>query len=356
MNNNEKSKFKYLDLKNYLVGMISSGKYAPGACIESENMLGARWGLSRNTVRQAIKELEVEGYLYRLQGKGTFIRETNPGDLRKIALIIYDTAYMVHPITANLIRGIDEVLVANNYALDVLASKRGFHEEKTSALFENYAGILVGAYQIDALLMREFTVTYRPCLFVKNYTDATLDRAVRIDYERAGFLAAEHLIHHSRRDFGLIYFGESVTIARDFANGARKAALEYGARMRAQNIAAIPYGQTGQVGPALSKFDHPDGLLCFADEFAVAACNALKERNIKVPEDVAVVGCNNTSASLLYSPPITTIDIPTFELGRLAAQALLEVIQGKKFDPVLLEPELVVRSTSGGVDNVREGA
>ena len=104
-----KNSFKYLELKKHLIGMIASGQYPSGFCIESENELGSQFKLSRNTVRQAIKELEVEGYLYRVQGKGTFVKETNPSSLRKIALIIYDTAYMLHPITASLIRGIDEV-------------------------------------------------------------------------------------------------------------------------------------------------------------------------------------------------------------------------------------------------------
>ena len=136
----------------------------------------------------------------------------------------------------------------------------------------------------------------KPCLWVKNYTPATREQAVLIDFERAGFLAAEHLINNSRQDLGLIYFGEEVTISHDFGEGVKKAALEYGARVRARNIAAIPYGQTEQIPAVLSEFDQPDGIVCFTDEFAAAVCTVLLDRKIRIPEDVAVTGCNNTSA------------------------------------------------------------
>jgi LacI family transcriptional regulator len=238
--------------------------------------------------------------------------------------------------------------------LDVLVSKRGFLEESLSRLWENYAGILIGAYQLDELLIREFMTSSRPCLWVKNYPVLHADHAVRIDFERAGFLAAEHLIRDQRRDLGLIYFGEDITISHDFAEGVKNAALEYGARIRSRNIAAISHGQAGQVSAAISEFDHPNGILCFTDEFAAAACAALKSEGLLVPEDVAVIGCNNTLAGELCSPPVTTIDIPTFELGKLAATALIKVIHGEKFVPVLLEPKLIVRESSIAAYNTRK--
>lgn len=64
----------YAQLKASLLSDIASGAYAPGARIPAEPELGERYGVSRITVRKAIKELVDEGYLIKKQGKGTFVR------------------------------------------------------------------------------------------------------------------------------------------------------------------------------------------------------------------------------------------------------------------------------------------
>ena len=184
----EKHQFRYRVLKDYLVQKIQSGEYVSDDKIESEPSLCRRFNLSRSTARQALKELENEGYLYRIQGKGTFVKDSNPSNSRKIALLIYDTLYMTNPVTANLIRGIDSFLSTSNFALDVLASKRSFQDERISLMSEVYAGFLIGAYQIDELILQELEHSGKPFLFVKNYMEKYKEKAMRIDFERAGFL------------------------------------------------------------------------------------------------------------------------------------------------------------------------
>ena len=170
-------KYKYQNLKDYLIDKIRSGGFDGSGRLDSEPQLCERFSLSRNTIRQAIQELENEGYVYRIHGKGTFIRNATPVNSRKIALMIYDTAYMAHPVTGGLIRGIDETLSRNGYILDILASKRSFHDENLMRLAESYAGFLIGTYQLDELMLAElekisshFTnIAERSAAIQKNY-------------------------------------------------------------------------------------------------------------------------------------------------------------------------------------------
>ena len=113
----QRSTHRYQLLKEHLMTKIRSGEYVNGAKIDSEPVLCKRFQLSRNTARQALQELENEGFLYRIQGKGTLVRDSDPFKSRKIALLIYDTAYMTHPVT-EIIFGAGEVAAPNHAVVD----------------------------------------------------------------------------------------------------------------------------------------------------------------------------------------------------------------------------------------------
>ena len=93
--------YKYSELKQELVFSIRNGRYRQGDLLESEAALQKRFQLSRNTVRQALSELENEGFISRHRGKGTIVASTNPGSSRKVALVLYNVALMLNPVTAD---------------------------------------------------------------------------------------------------------------------------------------------------------------------------------------------------------------------------------------------------------------
>ena len=341
--------YKYQSLKDYLIGKISSGEYQSGVQVASEPELCKKFNLSRNTTRQALQELEQEGYIYRIRGKGTFVKNNTPQQSRKIALLIYDTAYVTYPVTAELIRGIDEVLCKNDYALDILAGKRTLQSEQIGKLTETYAGFLFGAYQIEDAILNELLASARPCLFVKNYLDCYKDHAALIDFEKAGFLAAEHLINNNCRDLGMVYAGEEINISRDFANGVRKAALEYGCRLKQANQQVCAYTSSLTAGTLAEHFIEAkvDGIVCSADEFALSLMQDLQNRGVKVPVDIKLTGCNNILRSQISTPALTTLEIPTYKLGILAAENLLSAVNGNTQDKLpVIAPELIIRSSS----------
>lgn len=346
-NNNQ---YKYQHLKDYLIANVRSGKYGSNGKVDSEPALSKQFKLSRNTVRQAIKELESEGYFYRIQGKGTFVRDASPNISRKIALLIYDTAYMMHPITAELIRGIDHGLSQHDYALDILASQRTYQHEQISRLSESYAGLLIGAWQIDEMILNEIKKSSIPSLFVKNYPNDFREKALRIDFEKAGLLAAGHLINQGRKNLALITAGDEIAISFDFKKGVQQVCLEHGARLKAENIFISNYGDT-EMPLKIAQFilrqtELPDGVICSTDEQAIALCKELHKHHIKVPDQIAVTGCNNAESSASFSPSITTLELPMRELGKYAADMILKLICGKNIEPVIMEPNLIIREST----------
>ena len=73
---------KYMQLKEEIVSWIAMAEFKPHDKLPSENEIAARFGFSRQTVRQALGDLETEGWLYRSQGKGTFVAEAEPEQAR----------------------------------------------------------------------------------------------------------------------------------------------------------------------------------------------------------------------------------------------------------------------------------
>lgn len=342
-------RYKYEKLMGHFREKIHRGTLRVGQKVAPELDLMEEFQLSRNTVRQALKQLEADGYLYRVRGRGTFVREVVASTCNKIALVIYDAAYATHPVTAGLIRGIDVGLRARGYLLDVLASHRSHDEERVCGLRDNYAGLLVGAHQVGVEFVEHVKAPGVPFLFVKNYPAGMEDHAVLIDFEKAGFLAATHLAELGRRELTLLLPETGIQIVNDFRAGVTAACLEHGIRLRAANRLACGFGWTGKeiadAVEAIATADHsPDCLIAMDDTIAVAVMRGLAVRGIRVPEDVSVVGCNDTDVARYSVPRLTTLSIPTEELGQRAADALLDRIENVEHEtlPIVLSPELIV--------------
>src|SRR5581483_3259230 len=93
----------------------------------------------------------------------------------------------------------------------------------------------------------------------------------------------------------------------------------------------------------------PDGVFCYNDPAAVGAMQAILEAGLRIPEDIAVVGCGNLPYSGYLRVPLTSVDQRSFHLGEEAARlALADISAKKKLRPkaVLLDPKLVVRQST----------
>ena len=98
-----------------------------------------------------------------------------------------------------------------------------------------------------------------------------------------------------------------------------------------------------------NREDYPTAIVCFNDLQALAVMMVLKELNIKIPDDISIIGNDDIFYARIYPTPLTTIRAPLHEIGMKAAEILIRNIEAHKLLPVekvVLQTEFVVRETT----------
>jgi len=109
------------------------------------------------------------------------------------------------------------------------------------------------------------------------------------------------------------------------------------------------YGKTLEYLKSKSREDYPTAIVCFNDQQALAVLTALKELNIRVPDDISIIGNDDIYYAKTYPIPLTTIRAPQQEIGKWAAEILIRNIESSTPLPpehIVLETEFVIRESS----------
>lgn len=147
-----------------------------------------------------------------------------------------------------------------------------------------------------------------------------------------GYQAAEALLGKNHRCIGMINTSENVPASQLREKGFRQALTDHG--MEADD-GLIVYGEDGNAKTGydgaktlFSRYKHMTALFCFNDRVAMGTYDALRQMHKRIPEDVAVIGFDNyelISANL--HPELTSMQLPQYEMGRWAVEALLQISQ-----------------------------
>ncbi|MEE1927560.1 LacI family DNA-binding transcriptional regulator [Streptomyces sp. TRM 70351] len=188
-----------------------------------------------------------------------------------------------------------------------------------------------------------------PCvLFARPALPAPVSH-VDLAHRDGARLAAGHLLARGCRRIATVTGPLEVPAGRERLEGFRAALAEHGLT----RVPVVEGGFTFDSGAAAAVrllAEHPDvdGLFVANDLMAQGACQVLREQGRRVPQDVAVVGFDDSSAALACRPPLTTVRQPVEEMAATMARLLQEHIEGTRTEPasVVFAPELVVRESA----------
>jgi GntR family transcriptional regulator of arabinose operon len=358
---------KYQKLFETLKADIVSGRFKPGQKMPSEAALVNKSGASRITVGRALRELQNLGLIDRVAGSGTYVRD-NTSNKRQpylFGLLIPDLGDT--EIFEPICQGIANAPEAAEHALlwghsDNQASKT----EQAWRLCQQYiakkvSGIFFAPLEFESdadKVNRRILLAAKQAKIPVVLLDRRAARApeqnrpdlVGINNRQAGYVAAEHLLQLGCRRIGFLgYHGSAHTIS-ERAAGYKDALATYGSRPALDLPAYFPPGKD-QLLEWRSKrdIDSIEGFVCVNDRVAGQFMQLLLSRNVRVPEDVRLVGIDDVSYASLLSVPLTTVHQPTREIGEAALHTMLDRIKAPHMPPreILLDGELVVRRSCG---------
>jgi LacI family transcriptional regulator len=225
-------------------------------------------------------------------------------------------------------------------------------------LARNVDALVVASCQSHTAAL-ELASREAPLVLLDRRISSSAFRFVGTDDALAGELATQHLIDIGRRR--IAYIGAAVSPSSDRDSAYRtvlsrnniQVPKEYLIRMAASGESDHVLGEK-YMQELLSLTPRPDAVFCYNDSTAWGAITAILEAGLRIPEDIAIVGCGNNLYNSLMKVPLTSIDQNTAGLGSAAADLLIQAIEDspqKKeslASAVLVKPALVVRESTTG--------
>ncbi len=180
-----------------------------------------------------------------------------------------------------------------------------------------------------------------------------------LDHERAAFLALSHLAALSHKKIAFMKGNPISSDSKDRWNAicdvSRQLGIEIDPDLTVQIDIDDPSPQLGYpfAKQLLARKKPFTALFAYNDISAIGAIRAFQEHGLRVPQDISVMGFDDIPGAAFHFPSLTTVRQPLFRMGQVAAQNLLERIQGSKNCPpeIAIEPELSIRESTGKAVN-----
>jgi LacI family transcriptional regulator len=308
-----------------------------------------------HTRARVLAKVEELGYRPNAVARSLTLRRTHT-----LGVVIPD---LMHSFFVEIVAGIEAVMSVRGYGLLLCSSGEDPRKERSELE-------MLRARQVDGIVLASThasgntdvlkKITGLGCALVMiDRDDHPRVRCHRVltDDEEVGRLATAHLAAQGRRSIAHIG-GPPIVHARRREAGYRAALQAEGLPVRSEWIVSAGFME----GDGFRAMQHlltlkrrVDAVFAANDPAAIGAMKAIWDAGLRVPEDVSVIGAGDIAHGDLLRVPLTTVSWSKEELGRKAAELLLDQISNRNGTPqrVVIPPTLVVRESCGAGRNVR---
>lgn len=348
---------KYLKLCEYLKSEIHAGRWSPGGILPTEQELTRQTELSRNTVRQALAQLEKQEIITRIKGKGTFVANQDTGQSPKNTPALSSIFSFISPqlrttIMSSVVSGFQEECARRHY--DMLLAKTdndlGRQADTIIQMLERKVGgiaLLPTIIPTPAHQLRHIQHHRVPLVLCHRAVEGVSAPTVVINGHEVGFKLGENLIRLGHRRIGFAYFYPS-SLIEDYQTGIRNALVQsgndpsglittvYGPEELLPPFALNDQAQTDEQGiqkalnQLLSVPDPPTAIFCSNCELAEIVFLQLSGMGLEIPKDISLVVLRSTSPTSGFAGRMSGIGIPEHEIGVQAVRLLHEMHTGKR--------------------------
>lgn len=350
--------FKYREISEWILKKIQNGSYKYNTKIPSEQTLCRKFGMSRQTVRRAIKELTEEGYLRTEKGRGTFVVRQRNRQSHTIGVLM---SYMHEYLFVDILRGVEEVLDANGFSMEVGITNNHLDKERTflQRMVENdIAGLIIEGTRSalpnpNVRYLQQLQDKGIPIVFIHNrYLNFPCLTFV-MDDEALSYKMTEMLIKAGHKQIAGIFKGDDLQGVRRY-KGYVDALCEYGIPIDESRIGWFYENYYANqkldmiVKEILELFNSYTAVICYNDFIAKSVCDLLSIAGVSVPDDISIVSFDNLIIADQIAGGLTSAAHPRKLLGIEAATNLVYKIEYEDFQEdreEILETDIVVRNS-----------
>lgn len=355
---------KYEEVEENIIEWAITGKYKPHEKIPTESELIKMFNVSRHTIRKAISNLISKQYVYSIQGSGMYISDwtENREILKNSKNVAVLTTHISNYIFPDIIRGMEDTLYSQSYSLLLSSTNNNVMLENS-----NLKNLL--AHKIDGLILeptksayQSLNIGYLNNIMSRNIPIVTINAAypeintpsLRVDDFKGGKLAANHLISLGHKKLMGIFKVDDVQginrmngfISECQDNNIPPAFGQILTYLTEEIASSLP----DKIENTLKSEKRPTGIFCYNDEIAYIVITVAAKLNIKIPEELSVVGYDDSQLAIILHPALTTITHPKEQMGRDAANLIIKLIDNnnhfEQSDSILYEPKLIVRNST----------
>lgn len=325
-------------------------------------------GLSTSTVSRALrgsyeispetKKLVIEyaeQYNYRPNPIALSLKERRS---RSIGVVVCEIA---NNFFSQAINGIESIAYNRGYHVIISQSHESYEREVVNV--EHLA-----SRSVDGLLVSLSSETDRvdhfrnlhekgfPIVFFDRIAEEIETFKVVVDNYKGAYNATKHLIDSGYTRIAHVTSAQHLSISKERLEGYKAALADHGIALeesliRFCNHGGMIYAELEEAVKSLTAMkNRPDAIFSAGDRLTISCLNALKSNGFRIPEDIGLVGFSNSPLVELLSPALSVVKQPAFEMGQVATELLIQLIESKRpvteFEKVVLQTELFTRDSS----------
>lgn len=305
-------------------------------------------GVSKETRDKILKLIEENNFQPSMIARGLVTKKT-----KSIGLIIPD---ITNPFFPQLVRGAEDYANKMGYHIFLCNSDKSITKEVEylNAFVEKSVDGVILTSNISTseshnkLLKR----SNMPCVLLDRHVEnKDYEAGVFLDNKKGAYLATEFLLNNGHKKIVFITGPMSVTTSINRLNGYEAAFKDKGVAIMPELIIEGDYlidSGYRVIDNLLKQGKEFTAIFAGNDMMAIGAIKALRGHNVKIPEEVEVIGFDNIEISQIIEPALSTVAQPAYDMGMKGAELLIKLIEGKKpkTKNVIVKPELILRGTT----------
>lgn len=311
------------------------------------NVLNGKKYVSNEVKEQVHSAMKALNYQPNIIAKSLRIKES-----RIIGLLISDIA---NPFFSSVVRGIENELATNDYNVLLCNTDSSVEREREyleGLIGKRIDGLIVSSAGNTGDYFRTLERTGVPIVFLNRCPEFMNCDVIMTNNTRGAYRAIEHFIRHGYGKIAIITGPNSISTGKDRLTGYRRALEDYGITEQDSLIKEGLFDvQSGydKMKELMEQDCKPDAVFISNNLMTLGAYKYIREKGIRVPEQLAVIVFDDPEWAELVDPPITSVRQQTYELGVQAAKLMMASIKDAKTkrDILYMDPSLIIRESCG---------